>query len=123
MKVVLVLEKCFCMFKDSFCEAFEELDIPVVVFPADNSREYGEQRKKLMQRISSEHIDILLILNHLNREHDFFINEEIVQNVSCYVWFVDSLETEKIQDPCLNKYTKIFSFEPKDIILIFNICL
>lgn len=115
MKVVLVLEKCFCMFKDSFCEAFEELDIPVVVFPADNSREYGEQRKKLMQRISSEHIDILLILNHLNREHDFFINEEIVQNVSCYVWFVDSLETEKIQDPCLNKYTKIFSFEPKDI--------
>lgn len=116
MKVVLVLEKCFFMFKDSFYEAFEELGIPVVVFSVDNSHEYAGQRKKLMQLISGEQVDTLLILNHLNRVDDFFINEEIVRSVSCYVWFVDSLETEKIQDSCLNKYTKIFSFEPKDIL-------
>lgn len=104
------------MFKKSFCEAFEELNIPVVIFPVDNSKVYDKQRNELLKLIKVESANTLLILNNLKRDTDFFIDKAIVNKISCYIWFLDSLKAEKVQDTCLKKYTKVYSFEPNDIL-------
>lgn len=115
MKVLLVIDQSNKIFINSFTDAFSLLELDFAVFIADESN-YKVLRQKLARCIQKENITELLMLNDLNNGQEFFLTDPVFQKVNCYLWFLDTIHSVKLCDQNFNKYKKVFSFEPKDVI-------
>lgn len=116
LNVLLVLPKVGTIlnFKNSFLEAFCKLNMNVTCYEVDGEKNFDIQRKEAMQCIQDNHITACLMINDISSNGIFFMNEELLKSVDCYVWFVDAAYCNR-KDPHIPLYKGVYSFEPNDI--------
>lgn len=116
MHILLLLPKVQTVlnFKKSFLEGFCALGIKAICYEVDGERSFDIQREEVFQCIRNNRITDCLMINDISHHNEFFINEDILKAVNCYVWFVDAAYCN-IKDPNLKLYKGVYSFEPKDI--------
>ncbi len=116
MHILLLLSKVQTIlnFKKSFLEGFCTLGIQTICYEVDDERSFDIQREEVLQCIHHNHITACLMINDISHHNKFFINENMLKTVNCYVWFVDAAYNN-IKDPNLKLYKGVYTFEPKDI--------
>lgn len=117
MHILLVLPKVqvFLNFKYSFLEGFDKLGIQTTCYEINEEKSFTIQRKELLQCIKEKHITACLMINDIANDKEFFFTKEIINQVKCYIWFVDAASRMKRNDFNLKLYEEVYTFEPSDI--------
>ena len=115
MRVVLVLSTSHRIFFESFEEAFKDLKIEMSCFWFNVEGSVSEQREELLKLIRQEHINQLLVLNDLHDGKEHLIDKEVMQTIPSFLWYLDTMRFDKLNNQDIKQYKQIYSFEPQDI--------
>ena len=117
MRVIVVMfdNWVFTQFDKNFKDAFTELGIDHKVLLVNEGKPFAKQRDYLCDLLDSFHADKILLINDLHNNDEYFINQQILKRTNVYVWYVDTLKSNKFMNNSLAQYSGVFSFEPDDI--------
>ncbi len=117
MKVVVVMfdNWVFTQFEKNFQDAFSDLGIEHKVFLVDEGKPFAKQRESFCDFLDDFHADKILLINDLHNDNEYFVNEQILNRTKVYVWYVDTIKSNKFVNNKLAQYSGVFSFEPNDV--------